>query len=144
MYEKTAHQVFLDAHCEPQLGWLPPLLVHLDAHARAVALPVIESIDPATFGYTPLTPAAAPPRGVFDWNLTFHWRHRAPAPAPALHAASGAAAAAAVGAAAGVTPVPCDGTGALQSPAMAGGIFAVRRAWYEEAGGYDEGQEVSG
>jgi hypothetical protein len=26
---------------------------------------------------------------------------------------------------------------------MAGGIFAVRRAWYEEAGGYDEGQEVS-
>ena len=131
--------VFLDAHCEPQRGWLPPLLAHLDAHERAVALPVIESIDPASFEYTPLTPAAAPPRGVFDWNLTFHWRHRAPAtaqggaPGAAPRNGPSAGPGAAVGAAADGAPVPCDGATALPSPAMAGGIFAVRRTWYEEA-----------
>ena len=116
--------VFLDAHCEPQLGWLPPLLDHLRREPRAIALPVIESIDPASFAYVPLTPAHAPPRGVFDWNLTFHWRPRPHEPL--------------------ATPAPCEGAGALANPAMAGGIFAVGRRWFDEAGGYDEGQEVWG
>lgn len=40
---------FLDAHCEPQAGWLPPLLALLFRAPRAVALPVIESIDPRTW-----------------------------------------------------------------------------------------------
>lgn len=118
--------VFLDAHCEPQFGWMPPLLAHLADNPRAVALPVIEGIDPRTFEYMPLGPAKSPPRGVFDWNLTFHWKRR-PFVMPIEF-----------------DPNACNGGPPLESPAMAGGIFAVRRQWFEEAGGYDEGQETWG
>lgn len=118
--------VFLDAHCEPQFGWIPPLLAHLTDHPRAVALPALEGIDPHTHQYVPVGPAKSPPRGVFDWNLTFHWRRR-PFVMPPLH-----------------NPNGCKGAEALETPAMAGGIFAVRRQWFDEAGGYDEGQEVWG
>lgn len=118
--------VFLDAHCEPQLGWMPPLLAHIADNPRAVALPVIEGLEPVSFEYRPLGPAKSPPRGVFDWALTFHWRRR-PFEMPPPHRPNG-----------------CRGAEALSTPAMAGGIFAVRRQWFDEAGGYDEGQEVWG
>lgn len=119
--------VFLDSHCEPQAGWLPPLLALIRAEPRAVALPVIESIDGRTWQYRPGPSPEHPPRGVLtDWNLTFGWR--------ALDAATRAARAA-----------HRDGPLApLASPMMAGGVFAIGTSWFFTSGGYDEGMEVWG
>ena len=41
--------VFLDAHCEVNTGWLPPLLATVAGDARAVAVPVIDTIHHTTF-----------------------------------------------------------------------------------------------
>ena len=65
--------VFLDSHCEVQAGWLPPILQLLAAEPRAVALPAIESIDRLRWTYRPAPMPSTPPRGGFDWNLSFHW-----------------------------------------------------------------------
>ena len=98
---------------------------------------MIESIDPASFEYTPLTPAAARRE---ECSTEPHLPLAAPRPATARRCPGAAprngpsaGPGAAVGAAADGAPVPCDSATALPSPAMAGGIFAVRRTWYEEA-----------
>ena len=116
---------FLDAHCEPQLGWLPPLLQTVAATPRTVALSVIEAIDRRSWSYQPLMPTEHPPRGVLGgWNLTFAWAH--------LNASERAAR----------RRGPADAP--VRAPVMAGGVFAVQRAWFDASGGYDPGLEVWG
>ena len=121
---RAAVLAFLDAHCEPQVGWLPPLLSLLAERPHAVALPVIESIDRRSWAYRPGPRPQDPPRGVFTgWDLTFGW-------AQLNHSERAAR-----------TARPLE---PLLAPVMAGGVFAMRRAWFFESGGYDEGMEVWG
>ena len=118
---------FLDAHCEPQVGWLPPLLALLVESPRAVALPVIESIDRRSWEYRPAPMPEHPPRGVLTgWNLTFGWTHLS-----ASERAEREASALGV-----LAPMP--------APIMAGGVYAIDREWFFESGGYDEGLEIWG
>ena len=122
--------VFLDAHCEPQDGWLPPLLALLARSPEAVALPVIEPIDARSWKYRPGPLPEHPPRGVLaDWNLTFGWR-----PLNVTERLQRSA----EGASSLGTLAP------LASPVMAGGVFAVRASWFFRSGGYDPGLEVWG
>lgn len=114
--------VFLDAHCEPQTGWLPPLLALLARWPTAVALPVIELLDTRSWQYLPGPRPERPPRGVLtDWNLTsFGWRPLSDAEAAARDAS------------------PLGVREPLPSPLMAGGIFAITSKWFFGSGAYDE------
>ena len=150
---------FLDAHREPQAGWLTPLLALLARAPHAVGLPVIEPIDPHSFDYLPGPRPEHPPRGVIaDWNLSFGWQqlsevemaarsHRKlianSADADAADTSSFASSAAA---AADMAAAASDDSAVrpVRSPVMAGGIFAMRKDWFFASGGYDPGLEVWG
>ena len=41
--------IFLDAHCEPNKNWLPPLLAPIRHNKRVMTVPVIDGIDMNTF-----------------------------------------------------------------------------------------------
>jgi polypeptide N-acetylgalactosaminyltransferase len=120
----TPFLVFLDSHCEPQVGWLEPLLELLGRSPRVVALPVIEKLDPREWAYRPGPDPEAPPRGVIaDWNLNFGWKQLTREERAARLS---------------------DPIAPLRSPAMAGGVFAITRWWWNASGGYDEHLEVWG
>ena len=62
-------------------------------------------------------------RGGFDWRFEFFWEFL-----PASDRAHKL----------------LDPTWSVRTPAVAGGLFAVDRSWFEELGWYDEGMEVWG
>ncbi|XP_050316764.1 putative polypeptide N-acetylgalactosaminyltransferase 13 [Bactrocera neohumeralis] len=61
--------LFLDSHCEVNVGWLEPLLERLAIGAAAVS-PVLDSINAESLEYTASSKNLM---GGFDWNLHFHW-----------------------------------------------------------------------
>jgi len=110
--------VFMDSHCEVNDGWLEPLLDRIIKNPKAVACPVIDAIDADTFQVK----EAIVEMGAFTWGLTFYWL----SPPHTKHDKELK------------TVVPFD------SPAMAGGIFAMRRDYFIELGEYDDGMETWG
>ena len=44
--------VFLDAHCEPEPNWLPPLLAPIARNDRISTVPMIDGIDGNTYKFT--------------------------------------------------------------------------------------------
>lgn len=61
--------LFLDSHCEVNVGWLEPLLERLAIGAVAVS-PVLDSINAESLEYVA---SSRNLMGGFDWNLHFHW-----------------------------------------------------------------------
>uniref|UniRef100_A0A0K8UTM3 Putative polypeptide N-acetylgalactosaminyltransferase 13 n=2 Tax=Bactrocera latifrons TaxID=174628 RepID=A0A0K8UTM3_BACLA len=61
--------LFLDSHCEVNVGWLEPLLERLAIGATAVS-PVLDSINAESLEYAASSKNLM---GGFDWNLHFHW-----------------------------------------------------------------------
>lgn len=112
--------VFLDSHCEVETDWLQPLLQRIRENRRTVASPVIDNINLNTFK---LEPVSSHLRGGFDWRFEFFWEFL-----PASDRAHKL----------------LDPTWSVRTPAVAGGLFAVDRSWFEELGWYDEGMEVWG
>ena len=43
--------VFLDAHCEVNLNWLPPLLAPIAENPLTLTVPFVDIIDHTTFEY---------------------------------------------------------------------------------------------
>ena len=43
--------VFLDAHCEVGLNWLPPLLTPISRNDRLATVPIVDIIDGRNFGF---------------------------------------------------------------------------------------------
>ncbi|XP_062847189.1 polypeptide N-acetylgalactosaminyltransferase 11 isoform X2 [Trichomycterus rosablanca] len=107
--------VFLDSHCEVNEMWLQPLLTPIKENRHTVVCPVIDIISADTLIYTP-SPIV---RGGFNWGLHFKWD---PVPPAELNSPSGA----------------------IRSPTMAGGLFAMDRAYFNELGQYDSGMDVWG
>lgn len=62
--------IFLDAHVEVGVGWLEPLLSHLQHHPQDAAVPILDAIDPNTFSFSK-SPLMI---GSFGWDLLFQWR----------------------------------------------------------------------
>ena len=106
--------VFLDSHIEANHGWLEPLLQRISDSPKSVVVPSIDSIDPETFAQS-----AGGGLGVlgFTWRLGQTSVPRAP---------------------------PADRTLPQPSPIMAGGLLALRRAWFFELGAYDPEMRLYG
>lgn len=62
--------VFLDSHMEVTNNWLPPLLEPIVLHPTYATVPIIESINHATFAYEFVGHGY---RGTFDWNFRYQW-----------------------------------------------------------------------
>lgn len=44
--------VFLDAHCEANIGWIEPLLERIKESHKSVLVPIIDVIDAKDFHYS--------------------------------------------------------------------------------------------
>ncbi|XP_028177947.1 uncharacterized protein LOC114365543 [Ostrinia furnacalis] len=107
--------VFLDSHCEGQPDWLRPLLQRTKDDPRAVVVPIIDVIDASNFYYS-VQDQVSFQVGGFTFMGHFTWievperekKRRGSDIAPTW------------------------------SPTMAGGLFAINRAYYWELGAYDE------
>ena len=61
--------IFLDSHCEVNVGWLEPLLVEIQLDPHTAVCPIIDIINFDNFRYSP-SPIV---RGGFGWGLHFAW-----------------------------------------------------------------------
>ncbi|XP_053597841.1 putative polypeptide N-acetylgalactosaminyltransferase 9 isoform X1 [Microplitis demolitor] len=112
---------YLDSHCECTEGWLEPLLDRIARDPTTVVCPVIDVIDDTTLEYH-WRDSGGVNVGGFDWNLQFNW-HAVPEREKKRHKNS-------------AEPV--------WSPTMAGGLFAIDRAFFERLGTYDSGFDIWG
>lgn len=112
--------VFLDAHCECIQGWLEALLTPIVESRTTVPAPIIDVIDHHTMEYKT---AAINSRGSFDLSLTFTWD---PIPQRVLDSLKN------------------DRAALIESPAMAGGLFAIDREYFYSLGSYDERMKIWG
>lgn len=120
--------IFLDAHCEATHRWLEPLLYRIHQNPKAVVCPAIANIDRFTLKffntdvrYTDggwLTLRV----GTFAWDGMFVFEH--PSRDSVTKRQSSA--------------------DPIESIAMAGGLFAMRRDYFFELGAYDEGMQIWG
>ncbi|KAL3831975.1 hypothetical protein ACJMK2_023663 [Sinanodonta woodiana] len=110
--------VFLDSHCEVNVKWLEPLLARAAENRRNVAIPVIDIINSDSFEYeaSPLV------KGGFNWGLHFRWDHLSSGYFSEKEAM--------------ILPI--------ETPTMAGGLFAINRQYFFEMGQYDSGMDIWG
>ncbi|KAK9953798.1 hypothetical protein ABG768_015923 [Culter alburnus] len=114
---------FLDSHCECFYGWLEPLLTRLVQEPTTVVSPSIAVINKDNLQFIkPVPSARTHTRGNFDWTLTFGWE-----------------------------TIPeeervkrKDETYPVRTPAIAGGLFAIYKQFFEHIGTYDDKMEFWG
>ncbi|XP_011551579.3 N-acetylgalactosaminyltransferase 7 [Plutella xylostella] len=114
--------VFLDAHCEVNLNWLPPLLAPIYRDPKIMTVPVIDGIDHRTFEYRPVYQAGANYRGIFEWGMLYK-ENEVPSRESKKHEHK---------------------SEPYKSPTHAGGLFAMNRKYFLELGAYDPGLLVWG
>ena len=108
--------LFLDSHCEVNRGWAEPMLDLIGREPQAVVTPVIDTIAHKDMTYASFT-ARIPMVGTFDWTMDFSWR---------------------AGKLTRPGQRPFD---PVDSPTMAGGLFAMRRDYFWALGSYDAGMD---
>ncbi|XP_045775251.1 polypeptide N-acetylgalactosaminyltransferase 3-like [Maniola jurtina] len=111
--------VFLDAHCEVTQGWLEPLLDRAGSDDVFIC-PHIDLLSEDTLAYTKSIDAHW---GAFSWRLHFRWLM--PSSEVMMNKSKNP-----------FKPYP--------TPAMAGGLFAVRKSLFWRLGGYDDGMIIWG
>ena len=114
--------IFLDAHCEVNTNWLPPLLAPIAEDSRSVTVPIVDQIDHTTFQYAPVYHRDERPVGIWEWGLLYKETR-------------------------GIDPRHDDPehmSASYPSPLHAGGLIAVNREYFLSLGGYDPGLLVWG
>lgn len=114
--------VFLDAHCEVNVNWLPPLLAPIYRDYRIMTVPVIDGIDHKTFEYRPVYQHGMNYRGIFEWGMLYK-ENEVPDKEASKHKHS---------------------SEPYKSPTHAGGLFAINRQYFLDIGAYDPGLLVWG
>ncbi|XP_012146100.1 N-acetylgalactosaminyltransferase 7 [Megachile rotundata] len=114
--------VFLDAHCEVNVNWLPPLLAPIAVDRTVMTVPIIDGIDHKTFEYRPVYQEGHLYRGIFEWGMLYK-ENELPAREQKTRP---------------YNSMP------YKSPTHAGGLFAINREYFLSLGGYDEGLLVWG
>ena len=112
--------IFLDAHCEVNENWLPPLLAPIHADRRTLAVPVIDGINWDDFGINPVYARGSHSRGIFEWGMLYK-ENSLPAKEERRRA---------------------HHSEPYRAPTHAGGLFAIDREWFKELGWYDPGMCV--
>lgn len=114
--------VFLDAHCEVNTNWLPPLLAPIYRDPKIMTVPVIDGIDHKNFEYRPVYADGHHYRGIFEWGMLYKENEVPKREANRREHHS--------------EP--------YKSPTHAGGLFAMNRQYFLELGAYDSGLLVWG
>ncbi|CAK8674801.1 N-acetylgalactosaminyltransferase 7-like [Clavelina lepadiformis] len=116
--------IYLDAHCEAEPNWLPPLITPILNDRRACTVPLIDVIDGNKYTFTEQAGGDSDglARGAWDWS--FQWKR---IPLTKVEKANRK-----------------QLTQPYRSPAMAGGLFAIDRDFFFEIGLYDDGLEIWG
>ncbi|XP_014259783.1 N-acetylgalactosaminyltransferase 7 isoform X2 [Cimex lectularius] len=114
--------VFLDAHCEVNINWLPPLLAPIAYDRKTMTVPVIDGIDYQTFEYRTVYQEGHHFRGIFEWGMLYKENDL---PAKEIFARA-------------------HHSEPYFSPTHAGGLFAMDREYFLELGAYDPGLLVWG
>ncbi|VDM27308.1 unnamed protein product [Toxocara canis] len=115
--------IFLDAHCEVNINWLPPLLAPIRHNRKVMTVPVIDGIDMHTWAYRRVYGSADRHfRGIFEWGLLYKETEITKEEARRRKYNS--------------QP--------FRSPTHAGGLFAIEKKWFEELGYYDPGLQIWG
>eukprot|EP00088_Acartia_fossae_P003437 TRINITY_DN11449_c0_g1_i1.p1 TRINITY_DN11449_c0_g1~~TRINITY_DN11449_c0_g1_i1.p1 ORF type:complete len:607 (+),score=117.67 TRINITY_DN11449_c0_g1_i1:29-1849(+) len=114
--------VFLDAHCEVDFNWLPPLLAPIHEDRTTLAVPVIDGINWNDFSITPVYAAGSHSRGLFEWGMFYK---EGTVPKKEINKRA-------------------HHSEPYNAPTHAGGLFAIDRSWFEELGWYDPGLWVWG
>lgn len=115
--------IFLDAHSEVNINWLPPLLAPIRHNRKVMTVPIIDGIDKDDFSYRIVYESAGKHyRGIFEWGLLYK-------------------------------ETDISGQELLRrkhdsepfrSPTHAGGLFAINKKWFEELGYYDPELQIWG
>ncbi|TRY71908.1 hypothetical protein TCAL_00172 [Tigriopus californicus] len=114
--------VFLDAHCEVNVNWLPPLLAPIHADRRTLSVPIIDGIQWSDFSINPVYARNSHSRGIFEWGMLYKENT---VPAKEENRRS-------------------HHSEPYRAPTHAGGLFAIDREWFKELGWYDPGLWVWG
>lgn len=114
--------VFLDAHCEVNANWLPPLLAPIYRDRTVMTVPVIDGIDHKTFEYRPVYGEHRHYRGIFEWGMLYKENELSDSE----------------------TARRAHNSEPYRSPTHAGGLFAIDRKYFLVLGGYDPGLLVWG
>ncbi|CAD7013671.1 polypeptide N-acetylgalactosaminyltransferase 1 [Ceratitis capitata] len=113
--------IFLDAHCEANIGWCEPLLQRIKESRTSVLVPIIDVIDSKDFQYS-TNGYKSFQVGGFEWSGHFDWIEVSDREKKRQLR-------------------ECDQPRQIcpaYSPTMAGGLFAIDRHYFWESGSYDE------
>ncbi|CAF4508805.1 unnamed protein product, partial [Rotaria sp. Silwood2] len=108
--------MFLDSHVEVLNGWLLYLLEEIQKDRKTIVCPII---DVLTWDAFQLLQGATDIFGTFSWKMIFRWSK-------------------VQGFSLSNQALP------IQTPTMAGGLYAIDRLYFEELGMYDEGIKIWG
>ena len=114
--------MFLDAHCEVNTNWLPPLLDPIKTDPTTLTVPLVDRIEYDTFAYSSIYHSVSKPVGIWEWGLLYKEMRNHMEDVEDLKELSTA----------------------YQSPLHAGGLIAVNREYFLSIGGYDPGLLVWG
>ena len=89
---------------------------------KRVETPIIETIDMGTFAVA-LSKSRDVFKGIFTWNLGFNWEQAYNPNFPFN---------------------PKDAAAPIKSPTMAGGLFTMKKSYFEYLGTYDEEMKIWG
>lgn len=110
--------IFLDSHVEANQGWLEPLLQVVQENKTTIACPMIDLINAETLIYS----SSPMVKGGLNWSLNFKWDS---VPSSRLMTYD-------------------DFIRPIESPTMAGGLYAIDRRFFHQLGAYDTGMELWG